>query len=108
MTAVVEAIVAVPTGAAAGAHLCEPWPDVARRAVDRDGMGQLADRVRNQLVSRKRACAFVASRGHGSERHHKIRSHIEYRAVCRESGSESRSPATTKTGFATESQSHGE
>ena len=51
MSAVVEAIVTVPAAARARAHLDEPWPDVATRPVDGDGVRQLPDGVGDQLVA---------------------------------------------------------
>ena len=76
MAAIVEEIIAVPARTARS-HLNKPWPKVLTGALDRDGMRERADRLRNPLVASKSTHAFglrcfytvQASRDSRSEAH---------------------------------------
>ena len=57
---VVDEVVGVPSGSAR-AHLGQPRPHVSRRATNRDGVIDRADRLGNQVVSGKSPGALVRS-----------------------------------------------
>src|SRR5208337_2592297 len=60
VSAVINEVVGIPPGAA-GAHLHQPRPDLARRATHGDCVMHRADRLRNQIVSGKGADALGGS-----------------------------------------------
>ena len=78
VAAVIDEVVGVPSSAV-GAHLDKPRPDVMRRATNRDGVIDRADRLGNQVVSSKSPGTLVRSGADLPARvNRKYREHYRY------------------------------